>query len=73
MIPIGAREQIREIFELPWDAADYVYTVYGYDRRKYRYGIFNDRPHAVQADGMSIVDGKMKKTEHYFRALTQQN
>lgn len=73
MIPIGAREQIREIFDLPFDAADFVYTVYGYDRRKYRYGIFNDRPHAVQASGMSIVDGKMKDSEHYFRALTHQN
>lgn len=71
MVTRGAKDRAVALFELPWDAADYVWTIYGYDQRKDRIGIFTDKIIAVQGDGMSLVDKRMKRTEHHFRQITQ--
>jgi hypothetical protein len=67
MIPIGAKERVLEIWNKPWDAADYIWTVYGWDRGKHRIGIFDDCIVAVQGDGESLIDGRVKNSETHFR------
>lgn len=67
MVPVKSRGLIEELFSLPWDAADFIYTVYGYDQRKIRIGTFSDRPVAVQGFGMSLIDRQVKTSEQHFR------
>lgn len=67
IIPQYAKERIKALFELPWDAADFIYTVYGYDRSNLRIGTFSDRALAVQASGVSLIDNRVKTTEDFFR------
>lgn len=67
IIPQHAKERIKALFDLPWDAADYIYTVYGYDRSNLRIGTFADRAVAVQATGPSLIDHRVKTTEDFFR------
>lgn len=69
IIPQHARERIKALFDLPWDAADFVFTVYGYDRSNLRIGTFADRALAVQATGMSLIDNRVKTTEDFVRAV----
>lgn len=73
LIPLSAKQRVQELFSLPWDAADYVWTVYGWDQGRHRIGIFDDKIISVQGDGLSLVDGRMKNTENYFRAVPNQN
>ncbi len=56
-----------ELFNKPWDAVDYVYTVYMYDQMKERIGAFKHRAVAVQGDGISLIDGRIKETERHHR------
>lgn len=71
MVPIGAKDRAVALFDLPWDAADYVWTVYGYDQGKHRIGIYDDKIVAIQGDGRSLVDNREKRTEGYFREIRQ--
>lgn len=73
MIPIGAKERVLDIWDKPWDAADYIWTVYGWDRGRHRIGIFDDQIVAVQGDGESLIDGRVKKSETHFRYVVGQN
>lgn len=73
LVPIGARDRVTGLFTLPWDACDYVWTVYGFDRGRHRIGIFDDKIVAVQASGTSLIDNREKTSEHYFRAVKGQN
>jgi hypothetical protein len=72
LIPKHALARIKALFDLPWDAADYIYTVYGYDRSNLRIGTFSDRVIAVQATGMSLIDNRVKTTEDFFRNIRYQ-
>lgn len=73
MIPIGAKERVLDIWNKPWDAADYIWTVYGWDRGRHRIGIFDDQIVAVQGDGESLIDGRVKNSETHFRHVIGQN
>ena len=67
MIPAKSRALCEELFSLPWDAADFVWTVYGYDHRKIRIGTFNDRAVTYQCTGLSLIDGKVKTSENHWK------
>jgi hypothetical protein len=67
MVPLKSSTLFREILSKPWDALDYVYTIYLYDQGKHRIGTFKDRPVVVQADGVSLITGEEKKTETHWR------
>ena len=67
MIPLKSLSLFRETFAKPWDAVDFVYTVYLYDQGNKRIGAFRDRPVVVQANGVSLIDGVEKKSEDHWR------
>lgn len=69
LIPGKLKHIVTALFDLKWDAADYVYTVYGYDQRGLRIGTFSDRPVAVQATGESLIDGTIKTSEDHYRNI----
>lgn len=73
MVPVGAKERVYDIWNKPWDAADYIWTVYGWDRGRHRIGIFDDQIVAVQGDGESLIDGRVKNSETHFRYVVGQN
>lgn len=65
MVPLKSLSYFRETFAKPWDALDYVYTVYMYDQDKSRIGTFKDRPVSVQATGKSLITGQIKTEDHW--------
>ena len=67
MIPLKSSTLMREILSKPWDALDYVYTIYLYDRGNYRIGTFKDRAVSVQAKGVSLITGQTKNSEDHWK------
>ncbi len=66
-IPKHSFDYFDDLFHRPWDALDYVYTVYMYDQDKKRIGTFADRPVCVQTDGLSLITGEPKNSETHWR------
>jgi GR25 family glycosyltransferase involved in LPS biosynthesis len=67
MIPFASRATFMDAFAKPWDALDYVYTIYLYDHAKHRIGTFRDRATAFQGLGMSLIDGMIKTSETHWK------
>lgn len=72
LVPKAAKPVFADLFSKPFDALDYTYTIYLYDQAKQRIGTFRDRPVAVQARGMSLIDHKLKISEEHFRNVRYQ-
>lgn len=68
-IPIKSKEIFIDMFNKPWDALDYCYTIYFYDQMQYKIGTFNDRPISAQATGKSLIDNWVKTSEEHFKHL----
>jgi hypothetical protein len=66
-IPGSSKPVFESIFSRPWDALDYIYTIYLCDQTGSQIGIFADRPIAVQGIGTSLIDNKLKGSEPHFR------
>lgn len=66
-VPWSSKPVMDSIFSKPFDALDYVYTIYLCDQTGAQIGIFADRPIAVQGVGQSLIDGKIKGSESHFR------
>ncbi len=67
LIPAKSLALFSDIFAKPWDAVDYVYTIYLYDRANERIGTFKHRAMSVQGDGVSLIDGRAKQSESHWR------
>jgi GR25 family glycosyltransferase involved in LPS biosynthesis len=67
LVPFTSRGTFMDAFAKPWDALDYVYTVYLYDHAKQRIGTFRDRATAFQCYGFSLIDGVLKNTEIHHK------
>ena len=66
VVPIKSRQLFLDMFEQPWDTYDYCTSFY-LCGQGHRVGAFADRPVAIQADGLSLLDGKVKTTENHIR------
>lgn len=66
-IPWSSKPIFDAIFSKPWDAYDYVLTIYLCDHLRAQIGIFSDRPICVQGIGTSLIDNKLKGSEPHFR------
>lgn len=73
LIPSTSYDYFTELFAKPWDALDYVYTIYMYDRDKKRIGTFKDRPVSFQAEGKSLIDGRNKNSEIHWKWAKYEN
>lgn len=66
-IPGKSKEIFFDVLNKPWDALDYVYTIYLYDQAKHKIGTFKDRATFVQANGISLIDNTFKTSEDYWK------
>lgn len=73
LIPAKARSVWAEMYSKDFDTIDYAISIYLLDQQHERIGIFTDKIVAVQADGMSLLDNRMKDSETHFRNLEGQN
>lgn len=67
MIPLKSKDLFIDIFNRPWDALDYVYTIYLYDQMKLKIGTFKDQATIVQANGNSLIDNRFKDSENHHK------